>query len=110
MPFYNVPENAYYFVHHVRDGAKALCHEPVKKKDRRSYRMHYMVVRRMYFIHDWPVLSPEPFAGEKGAGEQIYRFDIVDGVPVWKEGSGSFRFDTAIENGAETYGNGQGTV
>lgn len=87
VPFYNVPENAYYFVHHVRDGAKALCHEPVKKKDRRSYRMHYMVVRRMYFIHDWPVLSPEPFAGEKGAGEQICRFDIVDGVPVWKEGA-----------------------
>ena len=84
VPFYNVPEDAYYFVHHVRDGAAALVHEPVKKRDRRSYRMHYMVVRRMYFINDWPVLSPEPFAGEARAAEQIYRFDVADGVPVGK--------------------------
>lgn len=26
--------------------------------------MHYMVVRRMYFVDGWPVFSPEPFAGE----------------------------------------------
>ena len=79
-----MPEDAYYFIHHVRDGAAALVHEPVKKRDRRSYRMHYMVVRRMYFINDWPVLSPEPFAGEARAAEQVYRFDVADGVPVGK--------------------------
>ena len=63
VPFY-VPEmDEYFFVHHVRDGAevfKSVHHEQA------SYRMHYMVVRRMYFVDGWPVFSPEPFAGESG--------------------------------------------
>ena len=28
------------------------------------------------------MLAPEPFAGEARAAEQIYRFDVADGVPV----------------------------
>ncbi|MCM1103966.1 MAG: arabinan endo-1,5-alpha-L-arabinosidase [Clostridium sp.] len=82
VPFYNVPDGSYYFVHHMRDGAAALVHEPTSKKDKRSYRMHYMVVRRMYFINDWPVLSPEPYAGEARADGRVYRFDVAGGVPV----------------------------
>ena len=81
VPFYNEPEKAYYFVHHVRDGAASLCTTPRTMGEKRSYRMHYMVVRRMYFLHDWPVLSPEPFAGEAAARQQEVVFDIVGGIP-----------------------------
>ncbi len=83
VPFYNVPEEAFYFVHHVRDGAQVLCHRP--ENDRCSYRMHYMVVRRMYFVNDWPVFSPEPFAGEKRADDTVYSFRVEDGIPVGGE-------------------------
>lgn len=62
VPFY-APETAeYFFVHHVRDGAKIFAfREP---DGRQSFRMHYMVVRRMYFLEGWPIFSPEPYAGE----------------------------------------------
>ena len=61
VPFYAPENDEYFFVHHVRDGAD--CFKNVHH-DQASYRMHYMVVRRMYFVNDWPVFSPEPFAGE----------------------------------------------
>lgn len=102
VPFYNVPEDAFYFVHHVRDGASVLVHEPVKKRDRRSYRMHYMVVRRMYFINDWPAFSPEPFAGEARGGERIYRFDVVDGVPVGETAPPAFEAGSTVLPVTET--------
>jgi len=64
VPFYAPENDEYFFVHHVRDGAD--CFKNVHH-DQASYRMHYMVVRRMYFVNDWPVFSPEPFAGESKA-------------------------------------------
>lgn len=57
VPFYDPVSDSYFFIHHVRDGASAL-------KGKGSYLMHYMVVRRMYFVDGWPVFSPEPYAGE----------------------------------------------
>lgn len=61
VPFYDDCTHNYYFIHHVRDGAKQFesIHE-----GRSSYRMHYLMVRKMVFINGWPVLSPEPYAGE----------------------------------------------
>ena len=39
--------------------------------------MHYMVARRMFFVDGWPILSPQPYAGEKGEAcrldEYLYR-------------------------------------
>ena len=61
VPFFAPKTGEYFFVHHVRDGAEMFLR---KKGGLSSYRMHYMMVRRMYFIKGWPVFSPEPFAGE----------------------------------------------
>ena len=61
VPFFDPVRNQYFFVHHVRDGA-----EIYKKQDenRAYYTNHYMMIRPMFFINGWPVLSPEPFADE----------------------------------------------
>ena len=67
VPFYAPLMDRYFFVHHVRDGAKNLCRKPEKPWEKVSYRMHYLVVRAMYFAGNWPVFSPEPFAGEAAA-------------------------------------------
>lgn len=67
VPFYSPALDRYFFVHHVRDGAKSLCHKPEQPWQKPSYRMHYLMVRAMYFVGDWPVLSPEPYAGEEEA-------------------------------------------
>lgn len=64
VPFYDPKRKEYFFVHHVRDGADELCLKPSDISKRTSYKMHYMVVRRMIFLDGWPVFSPEPFAGE----------------------------------------------
>ncbi|MFV0343145.1 MAG: family 43 glycosylhydrolase [Anaerocolumna sp.] len=61
VPFYAPEKDEYFFVHHVRDGAQIFCR---KEKNRQSFKMHYMVVRRMYFVDGWPIFSPEPYAGE----------------------------------------------
>lgn len=61
VPFYAPDRKEYFFVHHVRDGAGIFCK---KEKGRQSFCMHYMTVRRMYFADGWPLLSPEPYAGE----------------------------------------------
>ena len=63
VPFRDPASGRYFFVHHVRDGNPRDCrYDPVY--DRYSYRHHYMVVRPMFFVDGWPVLGPEPYAGE----------------------------------------------
>ncbi|MEJ6952241.1 arabinan endo-1,5-alpha-L-arabinosidase [Natronospora cellulosivora (SeqCode)] len=61
VPFYAPEKEEYFFVHHVRDGAQIFCKQ---EKDRQSFKMHYMLIRRMYFLDAWPIFSPEPYAGE----------------------------------------------
>ena len=63
VPFRDPVTGRYFFVHHVRDGSPKDCrYDPVY--DRYSYRHHYMMVRPMFFVDGWPVLGPEPYAGE----------------------------------------------
>ncbi len=51
-------------VHHVRDGAE--IHRSYDEKEHRdSYRIHYMMIRSMFFQEGWPVFSPEPYTGFK---------------------------------------------
>ncbi|HIU76352.1 MAG TPA: family 43 glycosylhydrolase [Candidatus Pelethocola excrementipullorum] len=63
VPFYDPKTGQYFFVHHVRDGAAINCHYDEKEK-RNSYGVHYLMIRPMFFIKDWPVLGPEPYTGE----------------------------------------------
>lgn len=51
----------YFFAHHIRDGAE-IYH--ADSDGQSNYFMHYLMVRGMNFIDGWPVLSPEPYAGE----------------------------------------------
>lgn len=64
-PGHGVPfqddNGSYYFVHHIRDGAE-IYHS--NSNGQSSYFMHYLMVRKMEFVNGWPVLSPEPYAGE----------------------------------------------
>ncbi|MGM9536846.1 MAG: arabinan endo-1,5-alpha-L-arabinosidase [Candidatus Onthomonas sp.] len=64
VPFYDPARRQYFFVHHVRDGARCFrSYDPVLR--RYSYRYHYLMIRPMFFLDNgWPVLGPEPFAGE----------------------------------------------
>ena len=63
VPFYDPQSEHYYFVHHVRDGAKVnRIHE--ETEDRDSYQIHYMMIRPMCFINDWPAFGAEPYQGE----------------------------------------------
>ncbi len=62
VPFYDPERNAWFFVHHIRDGA--AVNKKVEKDGRLSFRRFYMMVRPMFFVDGWPVLSPEPFGGE----------------------------------------------
>lgn len=64
VPFYDPVSTNYFFVHHIRDGAK--CNEYVEDMEGRiSYSRHYMMVRPMFFIDGWAVLGPENYAGEE---------------------------------------------
>lgn len=36
-----------------------------KEEDRASYKIHYMMIRPMFFINGWPLLGPEPYQGEE---------------------------------------------
>ena len=67
VPFYHEPTKRYFFVHHIRDGAETLCAKPKKTGDKASYRMHYMMIRRMYFVDGWPVFAPEAYTEETSA-------------------------------------------
>lgn len=63
VPFFDPNRQAWFFVHHVRDGA--MCNSYREKFDGRlSFRRHYMMIRPMFFVDGWPVLAPEPFCGE----------------------------------------------
>lgn len=63
VPFYDPKRNHYFFVHHIRDGAK--CNEYIEDMEGRvSYSKHYMMVRPMFFVKGWPVLGPENYSGE----------------------------------------------
>ena len=62
VPFFDAKRNAYFFVHHIRDGAAVNRHQDPNGFV--SYRRFYMMVRPMFFIDGWPVLSPESFGGE----------------------------------------------
>lgn len=64
VPFYEEILNAYFFVHHIRDGAIEYSIQAKMPGERNTYFMHYMMIRRMVFVNDWPVLSPEPYCGE----------------------------------------------
>lgn len=70
--------DGYFFVHHIRDGAKVLCHEPKKQGEKASYIAHYMMVRQMAFLHGWPVFAPEPFAGEEKMQNSGILKDMLD--------------------------------
>lgn len=68
VPFHDPNRNQYFFIHHFRDGAMVnSTRDPFE--NRLSFRRHYMMVRPMFFIDGWPVLGPEPFAGESLAEE-----------------------------------------
>lgn len=69
VPFYQETTGQYYFVHHVRDGAWKLHHGSEQPGDRLTFFMHYMMVRRMYFVDGWPVFAPEPYTQEPSAQE-----------------------------------------
>lgn len=76
-PFYDPVSEQYFFVHHVRDGAESLRR---KDGDRDSFRMHYMTVRRMFFLDGWPVFSPQPYAGEKGGTDSLREYMEREGI------------------------------
>lgn len=85
VPFFDPVRKRWFFVHHIRDGAKANRY--IEKDGRQSYKRHYLMIRPMFFADGWPVLGPEPFAGEsfepvpskqaEGAWEMIF-FDPSD--------------------------------
>lgn len=77
VPFYDPVSGQYFFVHHVRDGAEILRS---RQGDRDSFRMHYMAVRRMFFLDGWPVFSPQPYGGEEGGAASLR--DVME----WEKG------------------------
>lgn len=64
VPFFDPVQRAWFFVHHVRDGAEVNCMYD-KRERRKSYRRHYLMIRPMFFQDGWPVLGPEPYTGER---------------------------------------------
>lgn len=64
VPFRDPVTGRYFFVHHFRDGA-GIWRTYDEKEKRASYQVHYLMVRPMFFVKDWPVLGPEPYQGER---------------------------------------------
>ena len=64
VPFHDPVTGKYFFVHHFRDGAEINRGYDLKE-NRSNYQVHYMMIRPMFFINDWPVLGPEPYHGEE---------------------------------------------
>lgn len=64
VPFFDPVRKAWFFVHHIRDGA--MCNSTRDPfENRLSFQRHYMMIRPMFFTPDgWPLLTPEPFGGE----------------------------------------------
>ncbi|MCR5826402.1 MAG: arabinan endo-1,5-alpha-L-arabinosidase [Oscillospiraceae bacterium] len=63
VPFFDPVRKAWFFVHHVRDGA-TVNRFTDSFEGRESYRRHYGVIRAMFFRNGWPLFSPEPYTGE----------------------------------------------
>ena len=63
VPFFDPVRKQYFFVHHIRDGARCNMHLDDFEK-RESYKKHYLMVRPMFFRDGWPLLGPEPYTGE----------------------------------------------
>lgn len=63
VPFFDPVREKYFFVHHIRDGSPSN-QERDPYLGRESYRLHYMMIRPMFFRDGWPVLGPEPYTGE----------------------------------------------
>lgn len=63
VPFYDPVSKHYFFVHHIRDGAEKYRQYDAKE-DRDSYKVHYMMIRPVFFSDNWPLLGPEPYEGE----------------------------------------------
>ena len=64
VPYFNPMTNEFFFVHHIRDGAAIYrSYDEIEQRD--SYSMHYMMIRKMFFQDGWPLLSPEPYEGER---------------------------------------------
>lgn len=62
VPFWDPNRKQFFFIHHIRDGAE-IYRRFDRRDGRNSYKLHQMMIRRMFFVDGWPVLSPEPFAG-----------------------------------------------
>ncbi len=79
VPFFDPKRRAWFFVHHVRDGAK-VCETKDRWEKRLSFNRHYLMIRPMYFLEDgWPVLGPEPFGGES-----VKPLDIPAPAGLWE--------------------------
>lgn len=94
VPFWDPASGNWFFVHHVRDGA-AVNRYIDKTTGRASYRIHYMMIRPMFFSGGWPVLCPEPYTGEcfepilpeegEGRWEMLLFDDKDNGMKVSEE-------------------------
>ena len=84
VPFHDPVSAQYFFIHHVRDGAEVFRR---REPERDSYRMHYMVVRRMFFLDGWPVFSPQPYAGEADSSCTLKEYqerEKADALAEWE--------------------------
>ena len=82
VPFHDPVSAQYFFIHHVRDGAEVFRR---REPERDSYRMHYMVVRRMFFLDGWPVFSPQPYAGEAGSSCTLKEYQEQEKADAFAE-------------------------
>lgn len=122
VPFFDPIRKAYFFVHHVRDGA--MCNSTRDPfENRLSFQKHYMMIRPMFFTADgWPLLAPEPFGGEPleapeasfpgGSWEMLFFTDrnndqisstileLTDDSPYFTNGRLHMAWD--LENGGQT--------
>ena len=104
VPFYDPQRSSWFFVHHVRDGA--MCNARRDPDGRLSFRRHYLMIRPMFFLNGWPVLSPEPFSGEAlspsapqaGNWELIFHTD-ADNEPKFSRQQALSLQDPLLTNG-----------
>ena len=98
VPFYDKTTNEYYFIHHVRDGAEQFKRV---NENQTAYIMHYLMVRKLIFINGWPVLSPEPYAGEDK--ENVQREALLGKWEVicLDDESNEMKYSTQIDIGSK---------
>lgn len=99
VPFYDPVSERYFFVHHFRDGA-SVNRDYDEEMERASYEIHYMMVRPMFFVNDWPVLGPEPYQGEKFEPLSPDRLTGTGEGVTFEEGDNGMRI--SHEENAET--------